>query len=163
MVSDHGQIKPKTKQRFVSTWPQIWSKSVEISIDCENAGAPLIAPPPRSPQTRLILSFPAILLAISAIFELVGCAFELESSDFAGFNVQNNKLINECELEKSGLSNNEYDGPHTHTTHTAALVIGSHDKIWPTGVVLRDLDIIERIFNGNIDDHGLQYDISFGM
>ena len=27
----------------------------------------------------------------------------------------------------------------------------------------RDFDIVGCIFNGNIEDHGLQYDISFGM
>ena len=159
----------KTKQRFVSTWPQIWSKSVEISIDCLDASAPLITPSPlRSPQTRLILLFPVIVLVISGIF---GRVFALESRDFAGFNIQNNvlnnEIKNECESEKSGLSNNEYHETHTrthtHTAHTAAPAIDTHDKICPTGVGLRDFDIIGCIFNGNIDNDGLQYDISFGM
>ena len=95
-------------QRFVSTRAQIWSNSVESNFfffDCQNA--PLCASPPFRPfrpRPILILLFSAIVLAIATIF---GDIFGLIPRGFAGVNVENNILNNECELAKSGLNNND--------------------------------------------------------
>ena len=111
---------------------------------------------PPSPQTIFILFILAIVLPIATIFAGV---FELKSRGFGAFNVGFNVLNNE--LEKSGLNNNEYGG--RNGPHTAAPAIDSNNKICLTGVRLRGFDNIGCVFNGNIDDNGLQYDVSFGM
>ena len=87
-----NQSSQKTQQRFVSTWPQIRLKSVEISVYCHNSSASLIAAPPRSHQTRFISLITVIVLSISPIF---GRVAELESREFASFNVENNVSNNE--------------------------------------------------------------------
>ena len=58
-------------KRFVSTWPHIWSKSVEIFVYCSNASAPLMRPSPphsRSHQGIFISIISAIVLPIGTIF-----------------------------------------------------------------------------------------------
>ena len=92
-----------------------------------------------------------------SLWQLIAAVFEFKSRDFDGFNVGFNILNNE--LKKSGLNNNEYGGLH------AAPEIDTNDKICPIGVELHDFDNVGCIFNyyGNIDDNGLQYDVSFGM
>ena len=113
----------KTKQRFVSTWPQIWSKSVEISVDCENASAPLLASPPRAPEMRFILCILAIVLSIATIFDAV---FGLKSREFGfvdnvfnGFN--ESKLELECDL-RDALSS------HTNSTIDVMIVVYHHHQ-----------------------------------
>ena len=74
-------------------------------------------------------------------------------SEFGGFNVDFNVLNNE--LEKSSLNNNEPNGPHTATNTMVKYV-----QLVLDYVILIILDVY---LNGNIDDNGLQYDVSFGM
>ena len=87
------------RQRFVSTWAQICSKSVEISVIFPNESAPLCAS--RSFRTILFLVFSAIVLAIASIFAAL---LQLRPGDFNGFN----DYFNGFEWAKSGLSDNEY-------------------------------------------------------
>ena len=118
-------------QRFVSTWPQIWSKSVEISVDSSNVNAPLCA----SSQIFILL-FPAIVVVIATIF----------SDIFDGFNNVFNVLNNEFEWKKSGLSNNEYDvcGVLSSTNNTMDTLVFNYG---PTGVGLRVFNINRYVFN----------------
>ena len=52
-----GRSSQQQKQRFVSTWPQIWPKSVEISVDAQNASTSLTVPPPQSTSAPYPLIF----------------------------------------------------------------------------------------------------------
>ena len=129
-------------QRFVSTWPQIWSKSVEIS-DCDNA-----CRPSRPPHPTLILLFSAIVLAIATIIDVV---FELKSRGFgdfnAGFNVFNNEINNECELGKRGLSIDEYASLCHHTSDIASPPNDTVFNFGPTGVGLREIVVNGYLFD----------------
>ena len=58
----------RARQRFVFTWPHIWSKSVEISVDFPNKSAPLCASHATRPSRPI---FAAV--------------FQLKSGDFNGF------------------------------------------------------------------------------
>ena len=73
----------KINQRFVSTWPQIWSNSVEISANC-------------TITTQFILFILAIGLAIATIF---GQVFELKSGESGDFNEYFNVLNNDFKLD----------------------------------------------------------------
>ena len=151
-----------TSKRFVSTWPHIWSKSVEIFFNCHNASAPLCAcSPPRPscpPRPILILLFSVIVLAIATIIDAV---FELESRDFcdfnAGFNVFNNEINNECELENSGPS---WPQTLTHPTAPPNDTLFNFNSI---GAGLHEFNDIGCIFAGNMDGIVIEYDISICM
>ena len=126
-------------QRFVSTWPHIWSNNVEIFFNHQNA--PLCACPSRP---LLILLFAAIVLAIATIF---GAGFGLIPRGFAGFNVENNSFNNECELEKSGLINKEY-GSLCHNTND--LTMRPNDTVFyfgPNGAGLCECNLYGYVFD----------------
>ena len=96
MVCDRQSIKPTaTRQRFVSTWPQIWSNSVEISVECPNASATLIAPP--YPTTTILFDLFWIIGIILLGIIFGECLFD-------------NEINNEKENEKFefGNLNNEF-------------------------------------------------------
>ena len=101
-----GRLCQQTsRQRFVSTRPQIWLQSVEISINCSNPSVPLCAF--RPPRSIFVVSFPIFIPLIATI---IGCVFDLESRDFGGFDVDNNVLNNEANsnrIRKNGLRNND--------------------------------------------------------
>ena len=86
----------ETKQRFVSTWAQICSKSVEISVECAPLCAPLCLPrpppPPRTPRPLLFL----------LLLTLIGIGIGVVLAAFGFLNDENNFLNNECELECAG-------------------------------------------------------------
>ena len=148
-IESEGMMRPliadrscqqTSRQRFVSTWPQIWSQSVEISINCSNPSAPLFAFCPHHPI--FILSFAIFILLIATIITRV---FDLEPCDF-GFNAENNVLNNEInneinneyESEKSGLTNNDSYvvdvlSSTLNDTIRAAVTVAPGFDLYPTG------------------------------
>ena len=153
----------KTKQRFVSTWPQIWSKSVEIFVDCSSA--PLMTPP-RSRQTTFILLIPPIVLAIGTIF---GAAFQFKSRDFGGFyddfNVFDIDFGLDLKSDECDVFNNDFNDCDVSSTINDTSGAGYIQlfNLYPIGAVGNVIDLKSRefsdinyIFNGlNI---GLEYD-----
>ena len=99
------------KQRFVSTWSQIWPKSVEISVNYSISSAPSNTPP-STRQPRFISFILSIGLAIETIFQRV---FDLDSRNFGGFNNVLNALNNEYTLE---LECDLRDVLSSQTSHT---------------------------------------------
>ena len=134
-------------QRFVSTWAQICSKSVEISVNRPVASTPpLITLPPRQP--RFILAILAIVLSIATIF---GDLFESESRDVGGFNDCFNVLNNDFKLELECDLRDVLPSPIFNTigatAHISAPVIDSNYQLGPTGVGLHDFDINGHLFD----------------
>ena len=137
LIISRSCLLQQARQRFVSTWAQICSKSVEISIDFPNESAPLCAP--CSSHPILFLLFSAIVSAIASIFAAV---FPLKPGDFNGFNDYFNVFDNGFEWAKSGLSNNEYGvcdillSPVFNTIGAAADTTATAFNLCPTPVGL---------------------------
>ena len=117
--------------------------------------------PSRPPRPILFLLFPAIVLAIATTTDGV---FGLKSRDFgdfnAGFNVFNNEINNEFELENSGLSNDEY-GPLCH--HTSDITSPPNDtgfNLCPTGVGLREFHDLGYIFAVVFNEYEFNNDLN---
>ena len=123
----------QTKQRFVSMWPQIWSNSVEISIDCQNA-APLMASRQHSQhshshsrghETIFILLILAIGLSVAsivgAIFDLKSRNFGVLNDDFNIFDIDFKLALKLCEWDIFNIDFNDYDVSSSinDTTHTS--------------------------------------------
>ena len=113
----------KTKQRFVSTWPQIWSKSVEISVNCSApaAIASLFATPPHAHQTIFTLLFTT----------RIGIRIGVVLTVFGLLNNESNVLNNEFELERGALLLNE-----TNTNGATGVAIGTTFILTNSGVGL---------------------------
>ena len=127
--------QPATKQRFVSTWPQIWSKSVEISF--QNACARSRTSPSRPHQTTFILIITASILAIASRFDAVLGIGSREFGDLKHcFHVLNNdfKLKLECDFDCDVSSSHARDTPDTiGVTHSPLYNFDS------TGVLLAEV------------------------
>ena len=87
----------ETKQRFVSTWSQIWPNSVEIFFNCSNHSAPLCATP-KNPTPYPPIPIAYVLFWIIGMI-LIGIIF---GNIFGGFNNVFNGLNNEYKLECGG-------------------------------------------------------------
>ena len=99
------------------------------------------------PRPILFLLISAIVLPIATIFAAV---FEFKSRDFAGFNVFDNVLNSEFNLEKSGLIDNEYD-------FSAVLPATTNDTIGVPGLVLNET----RSGLGEFNDLGYVFGVLF--
>ena len=154
-----GSSQQTISKRFVSTWPHIWSKSVEIFFNCHNASRPShMYHPSRPRRPILFLLISAIVLAIATIINAV---FELKSRDFGCFN----EINSEYELEKSGLTND----PLWPQTQTQTQAIDTAFDFNSTGAGLREFNdlnneinnVIEcefgENFNDNNNDNGQQH------
>ena len=139
------QEEVPSTSRFVSTWAQICTNSVEILFN-----APLCAYPSRPscpPRPILFLLISAIILSIATIIDTGFNVFDLKSRDFggfnAGFNVFNVEIDNEFNLENSGLINNEYGSlwPQTQTPHSTAPPNDTVFYFNPTGAGLREFNV----------------------
>ena len=103
MITDRSSQQPK--QRFVSTWPQIWSKSVEISVDCQNASTPLIVPPP-TPYPPMSIIFVLFWIMFYVIVNKENNLSEILNESENEFELE---LDLECELECKNVNCYFYD------------------------------------------------------
>ena len=132
VFGDRSSQQPQ--QRFVSTWPQIWSKSVEIFVICSNASAPIIVAPPQASQTTFILFILAIELAIATIFG------QAESGESSGFNEYFNVLNNDFELEPECDFCDVLSSPAIDTINATADTRATGFNLHTTGVGLAKFD-----------------------
>ena len=131
LVIKDRSSQQQPKQRLISTWPQIWSKSVEISVNHSNANAPLMrpsAPHSRSHQGIFISLISAIVLPIGTIFGDILVGFK----DY--FSVLNDDFDFELEYDLRGVLSS-----HTNnTTGAPGYTQVPGFNLFPTGVGLAE-------------------------
>ena len=153
-----NRSRQKTKQRFVSTWPQIWSNSVEISIDCQNASAPLITSRQHSHShshsrphdTIFILLILAIGLSVASIvggiFDLKSRNFGVLNGDFNVFDIDFKVELKSCEWDVFNAYFNDYDVSSSTAIDTNGISPPPHRPAInssPTGVGLSQTSVID--------------------